>query len=115
MAQTGKPVVGDEFLKNFLPNFEMDDDMKMLLELLATDEEGAAPRNREPQATFPAPDLLKNPNLKPGNQEEEKKSSPYAREHDGQSKSKRERLRRTNCHRASRKEEIVSNMLQSRR
>lgn len=48
-----KPVVGDEFLVQFLQNYEMEEDVRMLLEMPANGEKELAGRNDGSQATSP--------------------------------------------------------------
>lgn len=48
-----KPVIGDEFLVKFLQNYEMEEDVRMLLEMPANGEKELAGRNDVSQATSP--------------------------------------------------------------
>lgn len=48
-----KPIVGHEFLVKFLQNYEMEEDVQMLLEMPANGEKELAGKNGVSQATSP--------------------------------------------------------------
>ncbi|XP_012493238.1 PREDICTED: ovostatin homolog 1, partial [Propithecus coquereli] len=93
----GKTGIGDEFLEKFLQNYEIQEDIKNLLDTPANSGKEMAERNNVPQATS------SGPNLKPDNQEVETNSSVSESDQDGACELRTEKTLRKTSHHARKK------------
>ncbi|GAB5573524.1 hypothetical protein PRBEI_2000734000 [Prionailurus iriomotensis] len=99
ISHTDKPVVGDEFLAQFLQNYEMEDDIKMLLEMPANGEKEMTGKEDVCQAASRELAFFEVSDWKLDDQEAEKTSLVPERDQDGMWESRTEKkLRKTRHH-----------------